>query len=63
MPPRHMLPRRAGGDAPVRDRSMSRLDRIAAAIESIQQTIDAQFKRIAAMQVEIHLMRAKRRSS
>jgi len=42
---------------------MSRLDRIAAAIESIQQTIDAQFKRIAAMQVDIHLMRAKRRSS
>jgi hypothetical protein len=42
---------------------MSRLDRIEAALESVQQTLDVQFKRMAAMQAEIDLLRAKRRSS
>jgi hypothetical protein len=43
--------------------SGSRLERIDAAIETIQHTLDVQFKRIAAMQAEIDLLRAKRRSS
>jgi hypothetical protein len=52
------------GDArPLSDPSMSRLDRIEAALQSVQQTLDVQFKRMAAMQAEIDLLRAKRRSS
>jgi hypothetical protein len=43
--------------------SGSRLERIEAAIEAIQHTLDVQFKRIAAMQAEIDLLRAKQRST
>ena len=43
--------------------STNRLDRMEAALESIQQTLDVQFKRLAAMQAEIDLLRPKRRSS
>jgi hypothetical protein len=55
-----------GGDGDPRassDPSKSRLERVEAALESIQQTLDVQFKRMAAMQAEIDLLRAKRRSS
>jgi hypothetical protein len=37
-----------------------RLGRIEDALESIHQTLEVQFKRIAAMQAEIDLLRAKR---
>jgi hypothetical protein len=40
-----------------------RIERIEAALESTQLTLDVQFKRIAAMLAEIDLMRAKQRSS
>ena len=50
------------GDARAFRGPSSRRDRLEAAIEAIQQTLDIQFKRIAAMQAEIDLMRAKRRS-
>ena len=45
------------------DPSKSRRERVEAALESIQQTLDVQFKRMAAMQAEIDLLRAKQRSS
>jgi hypothetical protein len=45
------------------DHSLSHLERIDAALESIHQTLDVQFKRIAAMQAEIDLLRARQRSS
>jgi hypothetical protein len=38
-----------------------RLGRIEDALNSINQTLDVQFKRIAAMQAEIDLLPAKRR--
>jgi hypothetical protein len=47
----------------ISDPSKSRLERVEAALEAIQQTLDVQFKRMAAMQAEIDLLRAKRRSS
>ena len=57
-------PQQGDGDARAfSDPSKSRLERVEAAPESIQQTLDVQFKRIAAMQAEIDLLRAKRRSS
>ena len=65
MPQRQTRGTRQDGDGDARalsDPSMSRVDRLEAAIEAIQQTLDVQFKRIAAMQAEIDLMRAKRRS-
>lgn len=36
-----------------------RLERIEAALESIHKTLDVQFQRIAAIQAEIDLLRAK----
>jgi hypothetical protein len=64
MPQKHIPPlQQPGGHGAFRDQSMSRLDRIEATIESIQQSLDVQFNRIAAMQAEIELLRAKRRSS
>lgn len=65
MPQKQTRGTRQDGDGDARvssDPSMSRVDRLEAAIEAIQQALDVQFKRIAAMQVEIDLMRAKRRS-
>ena len=41
----------------------SRLDRIEAKLEAMQQTLDVQFTRMAAMQAEFDLMKAKQRSS
>jgi len=66
MPQKQTRGTREHGDGDARafgDRSMSRIDRLEAAIEAIQQTLDVQFKRIAALQAEIDLMRVKRRSS
>jgi hypothetical protein len=67
MPQRQTPTRQPGdGDGHARafsDSSKSRMERLEAAIESIQQTLDVQFKRMAAMQAEIDLLRAKRRSS
>ena len=52
------------GDGAVHiDPSMSRLDRIEAALELVQQTLDVQFRRMADMQAELDLMKAKRRRS
>ena len=42
---------------------MSRLDRIEAKLEAMQQTLDVQFTRMAALQAEVDLMKAKPRSS
>ncbi len=42
---------------------LNRRDRIEAALQSIHHTLDVQFKRMAAMQVEIDLLKGKHRSS
>ena len=66
MPQKQTRPRQRDGDGDARafsDPSGSRLDRIEAAIEAIQQTLEVQFKRIAAIQAELDLLQAKRRSS
>jgi hypothetical protein len=64
MPQKGVSPRSHGGDGAVPGApSTNRLDRMEAALESIQETLDVQFMRLAAMQAEIDLLRAKRRSS
>jgi hypothetical protein len=63
--PQKQTPTSQQGDGDARaigDPSKSRLERVEAALESIQQTLDVQFSRMAAMQAEIDLLRAKRRS-
>jgi len=42
---------------------LSRQARLEAAIESIQQTLAVQFKRMAALQAEVDLLKAKQRAS
>lgn len=66
--PQKQTPTRQQGDGngdarKFSDPSKSRLERVEAALETIQQTLDVQFKRMAAMQAEIDLLRAKRRSA
>ena len=52
------------GDARAfRDPLKSRLERVEAALEAIQHTLDVQLQRMANMQAEIDLLKAKRRSS
>jgi len=64
VPPKETPQRRANGDrrAPT-EPLLSRQARLEAAIESIQQTLDVQFKRMAALQAEVDLLKAKQRAS
>jgi hypothetical protein len=58
--------RRRTGDratAAIDRRQPGRLERIEAALDAMQRSLDVQFNRIAGMQAEIGLLRAKRGSS
>ena len=65
MPQTQMSPRlQAGVNGVARiDASMGRLDGLEAAIAAIQHTLDVQFTRMAAMQAEFDLLKAKQRSA
>jgi len=60
--PRKRAPRHPD-DGEVSTPPASRLDLIEAKLEAMQQTLDIQFTRMAAMQAELDLMKAKQRSS
>ena len=63
-PPRVTTPQRqpVSGDGKVTpDNQSDAVARLEAAIRQIQETLDVQFKRMAAMQAEIDLMRMKQK--
>jgi hypothetical protein len=65
MPQKQMFPRlQAGVNGVARiGASMGRLDGLEAAMAAIQHTLDVQFTRMAAMQTEFDLLKAKQWSA